>query len=478
MKSVVSAGIPTLRTFVFRPPAYLLEGRTMLTFWGPKRRFCDHISRRDFLRVGALGLGGLTLADVLRLRARAGNPSRARSVIMVCLAGGPSHIDMYDLKPNATAEYRGDFKPIRTKVPGFDICELFPQQAKIADKLALVRTVQFVEPMQHELEECYTGFPKAAKRPAFGCVISRFQGAGDRRIPRYVSLDQYFANHAELENPQYVGAAHRPFLFGSEGVKNLGLSRNLPLDRLDDRKQLREAFDTLRRDLDSRNDFEAMDVFSAQALEMITSPRAREAFDLTREPDRVRERYGSKGDKYTYGNDPTPTNPWPGDKFLLARRLVEAGVSVVTMRIGTWDYHGKTSGTGNIFTGLRSQLPLLDRSIHALVTDLHERGLDRDVAVLVWGEFGRTPRINNVEGRDHWPDAGFALFAGGGLRTGQVVGETDSRAERPKTRPLSAQNVLGTLYHVLGIAPEQELPDFTGRPRRLLDDGQPIAELV
>jgi uncharacterized protein (DUF1501 family) len=148
------------------------------------------------------------------------------------------------------------------------------------------------------------------------------------------------------------------------------------------------------------------------------------------------------------------------------------------MRIGTWDYHGKASGTGNIFVGLRTQLPLLDQSVSALVTDLHERGLDKEVLVLVWGEFGRTPRVNNVEGRDHWPDVGFALFAGGGLRTGQVVGETDSRAERPKTRGLGAQNVLATVYHALGIDPALTVPDFTGRPMPLLDDREPIAELL
>jgi hypothetical protein len=450
----------------------------MLTLWGPKRRFCDHVSRRDFLRVGALGLGGLTLADLLRLRARAGDATCARSVIMVCLAGGPSHIDMYDLKPGARAEYRGDFRPIRTSVHGFDICELFPRQAQVADKLALVRTVQFVEPMQHELQEVYTGFPKAAKRPSFGSVISRFAGGHGERIPRYVSLDQYVGNQAEVESPQYVGEAHRAFLYGSEGVKNLALQKGLTLDRLSDRKGLRAAFDTLRRDLDARHEFAAMDTFSLQALEMITSPKAREAFDLSREPEPVRRRYGGPGAKYTYGNDPTPTNPWPADKFLLARRLVEAGVGVVTMRIGTWDYHGKTSGTGNIFTGLKTQLPLLDQSIAALVTDLHERGLDKDVLVLVWGEFGRTPRINNVEGRDHWPDVGFALFAGGGLRTGQVVGETDGRAERPKNRAVGAQNVLATVYHALGIDPAQTLPDFTGRPMPLLDDREPIGELL
>jgi hypothetical protein len=294
----------------------------MLTFWGDKRQFCDHISRRDFLRVGALGLGGLTLADLLRLRSQAGEKSGPRSVIMVCLAGGPSHLDMYDLKPNAKAEYRGDFKPIRTKVPGFDICEHFPLQAQITDKLALVRTVQFIEPMQHELQELYTGFPKNAQRPAFGSVISRFRD-GNRQVPPYVSLDEYHADHTEVENPRYLGSSYRPFLYGSEGLKNLRVSKNLSLGRLGDRQQLRSEFDSLRRDIDKQGELAALDAFSAQALEMITSPRARDAFDLSREPDKVRERYGSKDAKYIYGNEPRPTNPWPADKFLLARRLVE-----------------------------------------------------------------------------------------------------------------------------------------------------------
>jgi hypothetical protein len=447
----------------------------MLTLWGAKHQFCDHVSRRDFLAAGALGLGGISLADVLRLRASGGQTSSPRAVIMVCLAGGPSHIDMYDLKPNAAAEIRGDFKPIPTVLPGFDVCELLPLQAKIADKLALVRTVQFVEPMQHELQECYTGYPKSAKRPVFGSVVARFRGNPDRLLPRYVSLDEYAADHTVLEHPQYVGESYRPFLFGGEAVKNLGLAHGISAGRLGDRRRLMAAFDHLRRNADAAP---AVDAFTAQALDIITSPRARAAFDLTQEPDKVREKYGAKDAKYIYGNDPTPTIHWPAERFLLARRLVEAGVSVVSMRVGTWDYHGKTSGTGNIFTGLRSQLPLLDRSIHALVTDLHERGLDREVAVLVWGEFGRTPKVNNVEGRDHWPDAGFALFAGGGLRMGQVIGETDSRGERPKTRAVGAQNVLGTLYHALGIDATATVPDFSGRPLRLLDDGEPIAELV
>src|SRR5579872_790977 len=184
------------------------ENLAVLTFWGARRRFCDRINRRDFLQVGALGLGGLALPDILRLRAETGSRPAPRAVIMVCLAGGPSHLDMYDMKPNAPADYRGEFKPIRTNVPGFDICEHMPMQAGIADKLALVRTVQFVEPMQHELEEVYTGFPKAAKRPSFGAVISRFRGAGSE-LPSYVSLE-YNTGTSSYESPQYLGAAHRP----------------------------------------------------------------------------------------------------------------------------------------------------------------------------------------------------------------------------------------------------------------------------
>lgn len=448
----------------------------MFTLWGLSPPG-DRVSRRDFLRVGALGFGGLTLADVLRLRAENPTPRKARAIIMICLPGGPSHLDMYDLKPDAPTDVRGDFKPIRTNVPGFDICELLPRQAQIADKLALVRTVQFVEPMQHELQEIYTGFPKSARRPAFGSFVSRLKPTANP-VPTYVSLDEYEQSHPEVENPHYLGAAHRPFLYGHEGVRSLGLQRSITPDNLNDRRSLTAAFDSMRREVDTRGDAGALDEFSARAAHIITSPRARAAFDLNLEPERVRARYGRHGDKFTYGNDPTPNLYWSSEKFLLARRLVEAGVSVVTLRVGTWDYHGTTSGTGNIFTGLRTQLPLLDRSIHALVTDLHERGLDKEVAVLVWGEFGRTPRINKVEGRDHWPDCGYALFAGGGLKMGQVVGETDSKAERPRNRPLGAQDVLATVYHTLGIDLSVRVPDFSGRPMNILDDGKPIEELV
>jgi len=433
-------------------------------------------TRRDFLRVGALGLAGLTLPDVLRLRAASGSSAATpRAVIMVCLAGGPSHLDMYDMKPDAPADYRGEFRPVRSNVPGFDLCEHMPLQATIADRFALVRTVQFVEPMQHELEEVYTGFPKASRRPSFGAVVSKFRGA-DAKLPSYVSLD-YSTATREYESPQYLGAAHRPLQHaGNAGVRNLSLAAGVSPAKLGDRRELLRQFDGLRRGLDAAPSAE-MDAFTARALDIITSPKARDAFDLSKEPEKVRARYGGKDDKYIYVGTKADS-PWEGHKFLLARRLVEAGVPVVTLRVASWDHHGNvvSSAGGTIFKSLRTALPLLDRSIHSLVTDLRDRGLDREVVVLVWGEFGRTPKVVQA-GRDHWPDAGFALFAGA-VKTGQVVGQTDARGERPKTRAVTAQNVLGTVYHALGIDYRQTVPDFTGRPMQLLDQGEPIRELV
>ncbi len=257
----------------------------------------------------------------------------------------------------------------------------------------------------------------------------------------------------------------------------MSLPYNIPRTRFDDRRGLLNSFDSFHRDVDRQRESQNMDAFSAKAMDIITSPRAREAFDLSRESDKTLARYGHKSDKYIYVGK-TPDTPWDGHKFLLARRLVEAGVPVVTLRAGGWDHHGNVvSGAGGtIFISLKSALPLLNRSIHALVTDLHDRGLDKEVLVLVWGEFGRTPKIEQ-NGRDHWPDASFALFAGA-VKTGQVIGETDSRGARPKSRPLGPQNVLGTVYHALGIDWKQKLNDFSGRPTQLLDNGEPIEELV
>ncbi|MGE3808306.1 MAG: DUF1501 domain-containing protein [Gemmataceae bacterium] len=447
----------------------------MLTLWGDRRRYCDGLSRRDFLRVGALGLGGLSLPGLLRLRAESARPARARAVIMVCLAGGPSHIDTYDPKPDAPESVRGEFKPIRTNVVGFELSEQLPLQAKIADQLALVRSVQFKEPMQHQLEEVYTGHIEAARRPSFGSVISHQQRGGDPRLPRYVSLEYNVGGFHDHEHPRFLGTAHGPVHHNTGGGGLMNLRLRGPAKRLAERRQLLEGFDGLRRDLDTRGEMKAMDGYTAKAFDMLTSTTALDAFDLSKEPEQVRERYGLKqSNKFHYAG--TDNLHWPSDKFLLARRLVEAGIPVVTLRAGSWDHHGNVLQGKSIFYNLRSELPLLDRSLYALATDLRERGLDQEVLVLVWGEFGRTPKIS-LAGRDHWPDASFALFAGGGLKRGQVVGETDSSGARPRTRPLGPQNVLATVYQALGINPAAMVADGTGREVPLLADAQPIEEL-
>jgi uncharacterized protein (DUF1501 family) len=439
----------------------------MLTVWGDKQRqLCDGLSRRSFLKVGALSVGGLTLADLLRLRAE-GTPragTSAKAIIMVYLNGGPSHIDLYDLKPQAPVEYRGEFKPIATNVPGMQISELMPLQAKIADKLAIIRNMKFLQ-QGHTPPELYTGFLDS-QRPSIGSVVSKLRSdAGVRSaLPPYVYLGD--GNYVGASG--FLGVAHQAYQPGSK-AGSLGLAPGLTLDRLAERRELIRAFDGLRRELDdAHGSLAGMDAFTGQALEMIATNKARDAFDIAKEPASVQARYGK------------------ATEFLQARRLVEAGVPVVTltprnrnpgpMCNGEWDHHD------HIFRCLRAALPQLDQSVHALVTDLHERGLDRDVAVVVWGEMGRTPRVGTQRGttggRDHWPQAGFALMAGGGLRMGQAVGATDARGEAPVGQPYTPQSVLATLYGVLGIDPATTLPDHTGRPIYLLDDRRRVEELV
>ena len=391
---------------------------------------------------------------------------------MIYLCGAPPHQDMYDLKPAAPAEYRGEFRPIKTNVPGFDICELMPLQAKIADKLAVVRNLRALATDTHMPEELLCGFPfgpeggpfslKPGTRPTFGSVVSKLRPANGTNLPPYVSLDMSRMPHgyprpASLE-PAFLGPAHQPFDPSSPGgLADLRLADGVTPDRVADRKKLLGAFDGLRRDLEaSKGAFDGMDRFTARALDMVTSPRVRDAFDVTREPDKVRQRYGTL------------------TRFLQARRLAEAGVSVVSVLApGYWDTHA------NNFQTMRQLLPLLDRGVHTLVTDLHDRGLGRDVAVVVWGEYGRTPKINKNAGRDHWPQAMFALVAGGGFKTGQVIGATTGRAEAPLGGSYVPQNLLATLYkEVFGIDPATTLPDHSGRPVYLLDERDTIKELT
>jgi hypothetical protein len=453
-----------------------------LTMWGAPKRLCDGINRRDFLRVGALG--GLSLANLLRAEAASepsplGGEGRVRgkkSVIYVVLGGGPSHIDMHDLKPDAPDEYRGPFNPIATRLPGVQIGEHMPLQASIMDQLALLRGIRSVE-NDHFLSEVYTGLPRTAgSRPSFGSVVSRLGGRNGSLMPPYVSLERG-GDGFDYQKPHYAGAAHRPFRPFGEAVENLKPPQGMNGNLLDDRKGLLKAFDTLRRDIDQQGEFDGLDKFNAQALEMITSNKVREAFDLSKEPDRVLRQYGDGQGKYTHQTAKHLHYPWDAKKFLLARRLVEAGARVVTVQSNDWDHHGGASS--DIFYSLKMILPALDRSLYALMTDLRERGLDKDVLVVVLGEFGRTPKIEKEgPGRGHHAEAGCAVFFGGGLKMGQVIGETDSRAERSKSGKLHFQNILATMYHVLGVDPNSQLTDFSGRPQFLLDEPEPIAELI
>ena len=422
----------------------------MLTLLDPTRSCGGRISRRDALYAGALALGGLSLADVLRFQARGESASpRGKSVIMIWLRGGPSHIDSYDMKPAAPPEIRCEFQPISTYVPGIEFCEYMPKQAAIMDKLAIVRGIKSNDLGDHTPHYILTGFPDRGKRPTFGSIVSYLQPRPEG-LPPYVSAWQ-----PKFDSATYLGAAHQPFVPRGEGLENLRLARGLTLSRLDDRRQLLSQLDALRRQLDQDRMFAGMDAFTVQALEMVMTAKAREAFDLERESNETRERYGRF---------------W--QSFLMARRLVEAGVSVVSLKIGDWDTHEHN------FRDMRDQLPELDAGFHALITDLYERGLDQDVAVVLWGEFGRAPRISRIAGRDHWPEAGAAVIAGGGFRVGQAIGETDKQAGQSLGRPYTPSNVLTSLYRHLGIDPAIAINDLNGRPMHVLDDREPIRELA
>jgi hypothetical protein len=434
------------------------------------------LNRRGFLHLGLLGLGGIGLADVLRGEARGDNESRStKSVIMVYLPGGPSHIDMYDMKPDAPAEIHGEFKPIKTNVAGLDICELMPLQATIADRFAIVRG--FKTPGGHNSTMLTTGFREGIYRPAFGSVVSRVSATTPSGLPPYVTLIEE-TNLPFGQEAAYLGPAHKPLALRGPGMADLSLPKGITVERLHNRVELLRSFDTVRRDADARREQGGMDAFTTRALDMVTSPKAREAFDLRREPDRVREKYGTA----------------PGSQsFLLARRMVEAGVRVVTVA-GGWDNNGEGNSSSSLgnwdthqdnFIKLRKQLPPLDRALFALLTDLKERGRGDDVAVVVCGEMGRAPRIGKANdggnasgtGRDHW-GTGFAFIAGGGFRTGQVIGETDRHGAQPRTRTYAPQNLLATLYQFLGIDTTATFPDHLGRPQYILDDRDPISELL
>jgi len=439
----------------------------MLDVFGSRFGACDGVSRRSFLRVGALGMAGLALPELLKGRAEAakkGDAVKDTAVIQIFLFGGPTHLETYDLKPDAPKEIRGEFKPIPTNVDGVSISEYFPRQARAMDKLAIVRS------LHHETADhgsgthwTMTGFPAASSfqrandRPSVGSIAAKLRGPNASGVPPYVSMP----NMPFFGSASYLGAGYNPFNVegdpqGSSRVRNLDLAGGLNMGRLEDRKYLLSKLDRIERERDATGTMDGIDHFTSQAYEMVTGPAARRAFDMSKEDPRLRDRYGR-----------SPI----GQRCLLARRLVEAGVTFVTITEGNWDHHAQ------VFQQCRTQLPPLDAAVAALVEDLHTRGLDQKMLLLVWSEFGRSPRISNG-GRDHWPNAMSALLAGGGLRMGQVIGATNRKGEAPSERPLRPEDVLQTVYHVLGINPMQEFRNEAGRPMPVLNRGNVISELI
>jgi hypothetical protein len=446
----------------------------MLTIPGSVHRpFCDGHSRRDFLRIGGLAMGGLALPQLLQAEQLAGIRKSHKAVIMIYLVGAPPHQDMFDLKTDAPLEIRGPHRPMRTNVPGIEISEHMPRCARIMDKLVPIRTMYGSPSGDHDSFICYTGRPVPKQPPggwpSIGSTLSKLQGQTDPGIPAFVGLAPKAGHppYGSPGHPGFLGPAFSAFRPNGPGMEDLSLN-GVTLDRLSDRRALLTGFDRFRRELDNSGLVEGLDAFNQQAFGILTSSKLMEALDVGREPAKVRERYG-KGDPANYG-DGAPRNC---EQFLVARRLVEAGARCVTLNFGRWDFHS------NNHSELLTHLPLFDQAMSALVEDLHERGLDKDVAVVAWGEFGRTPQINADGGRDHWPQLGCALLAGGGMRTGQVIGATDRLGGEIAERGVHFGEVFATLYNQLGLDTARvTIPDLTGRPQYLVDGWQPMRELV
>lgn len=452
----------------------------MVSIFGPRGPInCDGQSRRQFLKIGGLALGGLALPQILRAQETApllpGKQSSHKAIIMIYLSGGPSHQDMYDLKMSAPAEIRGSFRPISTNVPGIEICQHMPLLAQMMDKFAIIRSL-YGGPDQHASDMCLSGYPIGPKgnqdnHPSLGSAVAKLQGSVDPAVPPFVGLTTK-TGHAPYSNPGlpgFLGAAYRPFQPDGEGMANMRLN-GVSLDQLRDRRSLLAGLDSFRRRVDSSPNMQGAEAFTQKAFEVLTSSKLVDALDLEREDPALRDRYGRGAPSPAFGEDAGPH--WM-DQFLMARRLVEAGVRCVTLSFGSWDRHGQN------FERLPEQLGKLDQGVTALVADLHARGLDQDVSVVVWGEFGRTPRINADGGRDHWPQASCALLAGGGMRMGQVIGSTNRLGEVPHDRPVHYQEVFATLYHQLGIdVNTATIVDPNGRPQYLLDRREVVRELL
>jgi hypothetical protein len=446
----------------------------VLNILGRDIGMCDGLSRRAFLKIGGLAMGGLSLPQMLRAEQETGTNGFGKGIIMVFLPGGPPHQDMWDIKVDAPQDIKGPFNPIQTKVPGIDICEHFPRIASIADKMAFVRTVVGANG-DHYAFQCLTGHDSrnqpAGGWPAMGSVLSKVYGSKRRDMPAYVGLSPKMGHMPWADNgkPGFLGVSHAPFTPHGDGKDNMVL-QGLTLDRLADRRNVLSSLDTFRRGADSSGMMDGLDSFNQQAFGILTSSRLAEALDVEKEDPKLRDRYGRGFNQLKDDGGPRLL-----DNFLIARRLIEAGVRCVSLSFSRWDWHGNNFGQG------REEMPMLDQAVSALVEDLEHRGLFNDVTVVVWGEFGRTPKINKDGGRDHWPQVSCALLAGGGIRGGQVVGETNRLGEHPEKRPVHFGEIFATLYKTQGIDIDRvTVNDLQGRPRYLIDQNlyRPMPELV
>lgn len=436
--------------------------------------------RRWFLKAGALSLAGLGLPQLLQHEALANSTHRQNSVILLWMRGGPSHIDMWDPKPDAPVEYRGEFGTISTGVPGIQLTDMLPKTASIMDKWSIVRSL-FHHDAGHSTGDqlCFTGYnagPNADENimPSCGAIAAEQLGHLNPTLPTYVMIPRMVPGSGSA----YLGVSYKPFEtladpanVGPFSVPNFALADGLTADRLGTRRDLLSGFDRLQRQLDTRGQMVAMDRFQQQAWGILSSPAARAAFDLDAEPREVRERYG-----FMQAFDPGASNrcgaPNWAQRMLLARRLIESGVRLVTVDLRWWDTHVK--GFDSLRRGF---LPRWDQAYTALIQDLEERGLLDTTLVLAWGEFGRTPRVNNDAGRDHYPNVFSAALAGGPIKGGRVVGSSDSKGAFPKDNPKTPQDVLATVYRHLGIDVHKSYLNNAGRPIPVLPSGQPILEL-
>jgi hypothetical protein len=432
----------------------------------------------------------LSLPQLLRAESSGHAARRDTSVIILWMRGGPSHIDMWDMKPEAPVEYRGEFQPVATRVPGIQLCEHLPRTAACLDKWSIIRS------MHHRPEDgladhssgdqiCFTGYPSGRDpsqnvAPSVGSIVKKQLQPFDTSLPAYVMIPRMVPG----TDSSYLGAAYRPFETQSDpasdarfDVPNLQAPEGLSVERLGSRRALQKEVDRLRRDVDGSGIMNAMDDFDRQAWEMVTGEKARRAFDFASETEAVRERYGVfagyRSTRVFAGGDA----PNWGQRVLLARRLVEAGVRLVTVDCRWWDTH-----EDNFWSLQNEFLPRWDRAYSALIEDLHARGLLDRTLVVAWGEMGRTPRVNtrageDKAGRDHWPNAMSVAIAGGGVQGGRVIGSTDAKGTAPKDNPKVPQDVLATIYRHLGVSTTTSYLDNSGRPLAVLPCGKPVDEL-